>query len=322
MPSLLYQLIKIPARLAIKIYCKSLKINLPEALQYEGPLLIACNHPNSFLDAIILTTLFKRPVHSLARGDVFEKKWMAYIFKNLNMLPVYRTREGVENLENNYKSFEACETLFKENGIVLIFSEGLCINEWHLRNLMKGTARLTLSSWQQNIPLKILPAGINYNSFFSFGKKLSLNFAEPFGKEAISLGNGFGKDVANFNAHLKQQMQPLILELPDKSRKEEANEYFPDDISLVKKIILFIPGIAGMLVHAPYYFPMKKVIKKWAGNSGHYDSLFVGISFFIYPVYLLLISGLIAYFTSFTAGILSFILFPFLAYAAVRIKKN
>ena len=322
MPSLLYQLIKLPARVAVKIYCKSIKIQLPEALQYEGPMLITCNHPNSFLDAIIITTLFKQPVHSLARGDVFKKKWMAFIFKNLNMLPVYRTREGVENLENNYKSFEACEEIFKKNGVVLIFSEGLCINEWHLRNLMKGTARLALSSWQQNITLQILPTGINYNSFYSFGKKVTLNFGQPFGKDNISLENGFGKDVANFNAHLKKQLQPLILELPEKTKKQNANEYFPDDLSLLKKIILFIPGLLGLFVHAPYYFPVKGLIKKWAGNSGHYDSLFVGISFFIYPLYMLLISGIVWYFIGGKLGILALFLLPFLAYAAVRIKKN
>lgn len=322
MPSLLYQIIKIPARLVIKIYCKSLKVQPPEALQFKGPLLIACNHPNSFLDAIIITTLFKQPVHSLARGDVFKKKWMAFIFKNLNMLPVYRTREGVENLENNYKSFEACEELFKKNGVVLIFSEGLCINEWHLRNLMKGTARLALSSWEQNIPLQILPTGINYNSFRSFGKKVTLNFGKPFSRDDISLGNGFGKDVANFNAHLKTQMQPLILELPEKSKLQDANEFFSDENNLQKKLILFIPGIIGFIIHAPYYFPLKIAIKKWAGKSGHFDSLFVGISFFTYPLYLFLVSGIGWYFLGYQWGIITFLLLPFLAYAAVQIKKD
>ena len=322
MSSLLYQIIKIPARLAIKIYCKSIKIQSPEALDFKGPMLICCNHPNSFLDAIIITTLFKQPVHSLARGDVFKKKWMGFIFRNLNMLPVYRTREGVENLENNYKSFAACEELFKKNGVVLIFSEGLCTNEWHLRNLMKGTARLTLSSWQQNIPLQILPAGINYNDFHSLGKKVTLNFGKPFGQDAISLGNGFGKDVASFNAHLKNEMQPLVLELPEKNRKQNANEYFPDEQSLLKKIILFIPGILGLIVHTPYYLVLKALVKKWSGKSGHYDSLLVGVSFFTFPLYVLLISGIFWYFLGIKIGILAFLLLPFMAYAAVRIKKN
>ena len=94
------------------------------------------------------------------------------------MLPVYRVSEGVENLEHNYTTFDACEKLFEKNKIVLIFSEGRCINEWHLRPLKKGTARLALTAWQHNIPLKVLPLGINYSSFRKFGKNMHLNFGK------------------------------------------------------------------------------------------------------------------------------------------------
>ena len=68
-------------------------------LNEKGPLLIAANHPNSFLDAIIVSTLFKRPVYSLARGDAFAGKFFTTILTSLNMLPVYRISEGPENLE-------------------------------------------------------------------------------------------------------------------------------------------------------------------------------------------------------------------------------
>ena len=53
------------------------------------------------------------------------------------------------------------------------------INEWHLRPLKKGTARLAIASWQQNIPLRILPIGINYSSFYLFGKNVQINLGNP-----------------------------------------------------------------------------------------------------------------------------------------------
>ena len=81
-------------------------INNKEYLSLKGPLLIAANHPNSFLDAIILSTIFKRPVYSLARGDAFVKPFYKKLLLSLNMFPVYRISEGVENLENNYETFE------------------------------------------------------------------------------------------------------------------------------------------------------------------------------------------------------------------------
>ena len=137
---MLYNILKIPARIALVIYCRDLKINDRRALAAKGPLLIAANHPNSFLDAIIIATLFDQPVYSLARGDAFTNRFTISLLKSLNILPVYRLSEGAENLGHNYSTFEQCRDIFK-NGIVLIFSEGRCINEWKLRPLMKGTAR-------------------------------------------------------------------------------------------------------------------------------------------------------------------------------------
>jgi 1-acyl-sn-glycerol-3-phosphate acyltransferase len=145
-------------------------------LRQQGPLLIAANHPNSFLDAIILSSLFKQPIYSLARGDAFTNKLVTRILTSLNMLPVYRVSEGVENLEHNYTTFDACQKLLSDNKIILIFSEGRCINEWRLRPLKKGTARLALTAWMHNVPLRVLPLGINYSSFRKFGKIIILNF--------------------------------------------------------------------------------------------------------------------------------------------------
>src|SRR5689334_1434347 len=113
------------------IHCRKVIINRPEVLKMEGPLLLACNHPNSFLDGVVLTTLFDHPVYSLARGDAFRKGLVDRILRRIRLLPVYRTSEGVENLEHNYTTFAACQDSFRKKGIVLIFSEGLCENEWH-----------------------------------------------------------------------------------------------------------------------------------------------------------------------------------------------
>src|SRR6266478_9269485 len=97
------------------IFCRRIIINKPEFLKKKGPLLLACNHPNSFLDAAILADLFEQPVHSLTRGDVFKKPFYDKILTSLKMLPIYRTSEGTENLGINYQTFDACKNIFKKN---------------------------------------------------------------------------------------------------------------------------------------------------------------------------------------------------------------
>jgi 1-acyl-sn-glycerol-3-phosphate acyltransferase len=318
---LLYTIIKIPARIAIRIYCRKISINNKEILSTQGPLLIASNHPNSFLDAIIFATLFNKPVYSLTRGDTFKKRSFAFMLNQLNMLPVYRMSEGVENLEENYKTFDRCKEIFRKNGIVLIFSEGRCVNEWKLRPLKKGTARLAMSSWQDEIDLKIIPAAVNYQSFFSFGKNIQLNFGNFINEADFNESNGYGNTINNFNERLKQELKKITLEMDSHDERSIRNT-FEVPQSPLKKVLLFLPALAGFVLHAPLYIPLKKFSWKKVRHNDHYDSVLVGLLFLTYPLYLMLIALIV----SITIGnywwTLVFLIMPFFAWSFVQIKKQ
>ncbi|MEP6616965.1 MAG: 1-acyl-sn-glycerol-3-phosphate acyltransferase [Ginsengibacter sp.] len=315
----MYTLLKIPAQIALNFYCRKITINQPQLLHHKGPLLIAANHPNSFLDAVIIASLFKKPVYSLARGDVFTNRIVTWILGLLNMLPVYRVSEGAENLEHNYTTFTECQDLFKKNGIVLIFSEGRCINEWHLRPLKKGTARLAISAWQNEIPLQILPLGINYSSFRFFGKNVILNFGTVISREDVSPEAGDGKNILAFNSLLEDRLRKLVIEI-DPRDKEKIKRTFESDQPLLKKIILFLPSVTGLFLHFPLYYPVIKLLQRRAND--HYDSLVVGLLFFIYPFYIVLITW-IAF--TITMNPMSFIiagLLPFTAWSHLQLKRQ
>jgi 1-acyl-sn-glycerol-3-phosphate acyltransferase len=318
---LLFSLLKFPARLAFYIYCRHISINKKEMLALHGPLLIAANHPNSFFDAIILTTLFKKPVYSLARGDAFKKPFIARLLASLNILPVYRVTEGVENLEHNYTTFDRCREIFKQNGIVLIFCEGRCINEWHLRPLMKGTARLAISSWQDGIPLKVIPTGINYNSFVTFGKNIQLGFGNCITSADIDTDNGHGKSIASFNKQLNEQLQQLVIEI-NKADRSRIKSSFHITVSWVKKILLCIPAIAGWLLHAPLYLPLKRFALKKAAPFDHYDSVITGMLFLIYPIYLMLLAAIAYLITKNPLSWLLMLALPGCAWAYTQVKHQ
>ncbi len=290
-------------------------------MSLSGPLLIAANHPNSFLDAIILSTIFKKPIYSLARGDAFTKPFFKRLLYSLNMFPVYRISEGVENLENNYETFESCKEIFKNNGIVLIFSEGRCINEWRLRPLKKGTARLAQSSWQEGIPLKILPAGINYQSFHSFGKNIRLNFGDIITQEQMGVTDGYGKNIYAFNDKLRCGLSSLVFEM-DPREKQELRRIFFVRQSTVKKVLLFLPAILGYIIHAPLFLPIKQFAEKKGRQNDHYDSLLVGLLFILYPIYLIVISLLAAFFIGGLWWLTVFILLPVCAWSFVQVKRQ
>ena len=288
-------------------------------LAEKGPLLIAANHPNSFLDAIILASLFKEPIYSLARGDAFANRFLTKTLTALNMFPVYRTSEGVENLERNYTTFEACQHLFSKNKIVLIFSEGRCINEWHLRPLKKGTARLALNAWANHIPLKVLPLGINYNSFRKFGKIIHLNFGEFITEKDLTVGLSNGKSIQHFNSLLRDQLEDLVYEIEPGDTKA-FKKIFNLSQPTWKRILLALPAAIGFILNAPLYYVSYFIIKNRAND--HYDSIMVAILFLFYPIYLLLITLILFFVTYNPLSFLVLLIMPLTAVSLLHFRKE
>ncbi len=316
----LFKLLKSYARLAIKIYCRKIIISKPGWLAAKGPLLLASNHPNSFLDGIILTTLFKQNIYSLARGDAFKNQKYGRLLRWLHLLPVYRTSEGVQNLEHNYTTFESCQKIFESKGVVMIFSEGRCINEWHLRPLKKGTARLAINAWEKGIDLTVVPVGFNYNTFRNFGKNVFINFGTPLQKETILQHQSDGRMFISFNEQLKLALQDLVYEVPLGDKNALRNKVFVRQ-GLLKRLLLAVPACTGFFLHAPLYFSVRAAANKYFNND-HFDSTVVGFLMLLYPIYLFLFFILAIIFFNWIAGLLTFIFLPFTAWACVQLKDQ
>jgi 1-acyl-sn-glycerol-3-phosphate acyltransferase len=315
----MYWLLKLYARLVIRIYCRRIIINKPGFLQSKGPLLLAANHPNSFLDGIILTTLFDRPIRSLARGDAFQHPQLNRFLRWLNMLPVYRTSEGVQNLGHNYTTFDACHETFEERGIVLIFSEGRCENEWHLRPLKKGTARLATTAWQKGMPLRVLPVGLNYSSFKWFGKTLHLNFGDIISYRQFDPTVSNGKLLLEFNDRLNEQLQKLVYELDEKD-KGAVGRAFKKQRPFTTYALLALPALVGWVLHAIFYYPIKFFCDYRFERSGHYDSVLHSLLVLLYPIFLLLFFLVASAYGTKPALVLT-LLMPFMAWAWVQFSE-
>lgn len=319
---LLYQGLKLFSRLAIKVLCRKVIVNDPAVLRKKGPILLAANHPNSFLDSIILDTLFEEPVWALARGDAFRNGTHAKLLRRLKIMPVFRTSEGVENLNVNYQTFNSCVGLFKENSLVTIYSEALCVNEWHLRPLKKGTARLAIQTWDAGIPLEVIPVGINYSSFHLFGKNIHINFGKPITQHDIPPQKSDGQRNNLFNQKLTAALQELVYEIP-KENHALLEEKLGVKISQLERFLLWVPARLGQWIHYPLYLPIKNFTAKKFKDTGHIDSVISALLLLSYPFYLLLFYLLFQLAGVNTGWAVAIIfLFPFLAWTQVRIKPQ
>lgn len=312
----LYSLLKVYARLIIPLYCTKIVVNKKELLKINGPVLFAANHPNSFLDGVILSTLLNETLYSLTRGDVFKNSMVNSILRWVKLLPVYRTREGVHNLSGNYTTFAACHQIFKMKKIVLIFSEASCVNEWHLRPLRKGTARLAFSSWQQGIELKVIPLAFNYDSFKKFGKEVHLNFGEEIKKESFNKKDSEGNQLNDFTQQLQQQLQSLVYEAPNQLA---AQKYFQAKKNKIRTALLFLPGIIGWLVHAPIFYLCRFITDLRFKKSDHYDSVLHALLMLVYPLYILFIAILGSFYHNMLFVIVVLIV-PFFAWCWLQVR--
>ena len=177
-----------------------------ENLPKNCPAIFACNHPNAFLDSIVMTTVAQRPLHYTARGDFFKSKIAAGLLNFIQILPVYRREEGKELMHKNAETFSACIELFKENGAVIIFSEGLSENKWELRPLRKGTARLAFEAWSNpevGDKLKVVPVAIHYSSWLKIHPKIYVEFLPSMEKQSFGDLSETGLFNKNFNDLLR-----------------------------------------------------------------------------------------------------------------------
>ncbi len=265
---MLYFILRPFVSFILYFFIKNRSIHGLSHLPENGPVLLAVNHPNSFLDAVIIACMLKRRVWSLARGDVFKKKTAGKILSSLFMLPIHRISEGRENMTENDKTFDKCLELFRMGEIVLIFSEGICKNQTSLLPLKKGTARLALSSWKSGVDLKVIPIGITYNTFNTFGKIVNINMGAAIEKKSFDLETEEANFIKQFNHHLTTKMTSL------------------QDWDFSKKLTLYsIIYWIAYLFQFPIYIIATKISQKITKGSVFYDSIVLGILIALLPIY-------------------------------------
>jgi 1-acyl-sn-glycerol-3-phosphate acyltransferase len=147
----------------------------------EKPLLFVGNHQNSFMDGILVGSYLPQPLNFTMRADMFRKPFARFCLRELNVSPVYRIEEGLENVHKNLEAFTGIYEVLRRNGNFIMFSEGLCVQEKRLQKLRKGTARLAFGAEEKfGLDVNIVPVGINYTYPTRFRKEVMINFSDPF----------------------------------------------------------------------------------------------------------------------------------------------
>lgn len=200
-----------------------------ERVPMDKPVIFCSNHPNAFMDAIMAGSALPRRTWFLARSDVFRKKWLANFLTFIGIIPIYRLLEGAENLQKNDETFEKCSKMLEQKKAIIIFSEGLCIQERRLRKLKKGTARIAFGSEEKNnfdLGLMIVPVGVNYSATpWKFRSRLYIEYGEPFPMtdyKALFLQDK-ARAMNVFTRELEERMKKLLVIIENRENDELVN---------------------------------------------------------------------------------------------------
>lgn len=242
---MLYKILQWIMRRSLSTHYLEIKANMQKVPKTE-PLLIAANHPNSFLDAIIIASLIDRPMHFLARSDVFNTVWSNFILRKLNLIPIYRKKEGTDKLKQNQSTFDESSEVLCNGGAILIFVEGISVMDMKLRPLKKGLGRIIIRHFtaQPNAKLKVVSIGINYDRPKEFRSKILVGSSEPITltKEWLDKFPHPHKAIHELNEQIYTELQAYTIEVEDNELLEfkmlsEMDSSFKEN-SLSRKILI------------------------------------------------------------------------------------
>jgi hypothetical protein len=180
-----------------------------------------------------------QPLHFLMRADMFRKPLARFFLRELNVSPVYRLEEGLENVHKNRDTFTGIFNILKENGNLIVFSEGICVQEKRLQKLRKGTARMAFGAEEKyGIDVHIVPVGINYTYPSEFRKEVMISFHEPFSIKELtdSYKANPARALIAFNEKLEAGLRKEVIIIED-----PENDWLAEHLLIMERNTYILP---------------------------------------------------------------------------------
>lgn len=182
-----------------------------------GSYILAPCHQQTIMDALMMLKITPKTPVFLTRADIFATKIIQKTHAFLRILPVYRVRDGVEELKKNVWVFETCRDILL-NGIPLcMMAEGRHNNRHHLLPLGKGISRIACETQRlmPEEPLFIVPIGLDYDTYERPYGNVVVNIGEPIAIQSFMVSYE-GNEAQTFNdirERLAEAMKSLMLDI-------------------------------------------------------------------------------------------------------------
>lgn len=194
------------------------KENIPE----DGAVILAPNHCNTLMDALVVLRSFPTPTVFGARADMFNSPMIAKIMYFLRILPMVRQRDGLRNVLKNHETNEIIVETLAHKVRFCIYPEGRHRPAHSLLPLGKGVFRAAFAAnerFGKEMPVYIVPTGIEYGDYFRYCSTSLVTYGKP-----INITEFIKEHKVENEAQL---FEPLRKEL--RERMTELITYINDD---------------------------------------------------------------------------------------------
>jgi 1-acyl-sn-glycerol-3-phosphate acyltransferase len=144
-----------------------------EHVPSSGPVLLASNH-RSFLDPFVIGALTRRPVYYMAKRELFERRWQAWLLNSLGAFPVDRGT-GDEH------AMSTARAILERGDCVVIFPEGTRVRPGPLGHPHRGVGRLALQTGARVVPVAVMGTEDVRRGWRIRPRKVTLRCGRPLG---------------------------------------------------------------------------------------------------------------------------------------------
>ena len=141
-----------------------LKVHNAERINDTKDGLIACGNHISIIDPVILAVSSKRQIHFMGKKELFENKFLGFVFKGLGAFPV--DRQGI-----SLSAIKSSLQVLNQKKVLGIFPEGTRVRQYNEDNAKPGIALIA-----NKAKVNILPFYIK--GTYKFRGKIEIFFGE------------------------------------------------------------------------------------------------------------------------------------------------
>ena len=163
-------------------FYSDIRITGLDRIPLRGPMLVAMNHQNALVDAMLALDIVPRELHITAKATLGDSLAGAALMKVAHIVPLSRAsdRAVAHDPLRNRRAFEAIIEELRAGGAVLVFPEGTSHNDPELGPLRTGLARIALRAREANVhDISIVPIGTTFADKGEPNTVVSVQIGEP-----------------------------------------------------------------------------------------------------------------------------------------------